>query len=249
MRNVGRKGIAAIAVMAKAPRPGRAKTRLMPPLDAESAAAISAAFLRDTTENIALAGQRVPVAGAIAYAPAGSEVLFDGVLASGTNLVLADGTIAVTPRVNGFGRSLLHAAQSLFASGYGSVCLLNSDSPTLPTDYLCRAAAACAANPECVVLGPAEDGGYYLLGMTAPHTVLFEDIAWSTGQVAAQTRDRARALGLKIVELPLWYDVDDRDSLDRLRRELRSPPPGAFHAPATAACLARLDVARIAADW
>jgi hypothetical protein len=249
MRMVGRQGIAAIAVMAKAPRPGHAKTRLVPPLDAEGAAALSAAFLRDTTENIALAARRAPIAGAIAYAPAGSEALFDGVLAAGTGFVLANGALPMPRRVEGFGRSLLHAAQSLFASGYGSVCLLNSDSPTLPTDYLCRAVAACAAAPGRVVLGPAEDGGYYLIGMTKPHAVLFEDIAWSTDQVAAQTRARAHASGLTVVELPRWYDVDDRVSLERLRQDVRSPPPGAFHAPATAACLARLDVARMVAEW
>lgn len=244
---VPRRGVAAIAVMAKAPRPGRSKTRLVPPLDAVSAAALSAAFLRDTTENIALAARRAPIAGAIAYAPAGSEALFDGVLAFGTGLVLADGTPAMPPRVEGFGRSLLHAARSLFAAGYGTVCLLNSDSPTLPTDYLCRAAGA--ATPGNVVLGPAEDGGYYLLGMTAPHHALFEDIAWSTGQVAAQTRARAQAAGLTITELPPWYDVDDLASLQRLRRDMQSLPPGAYHAPATGACLARLDAARMAVEW
>jgi hypothetical protein len=93
-----------------------------------------------------------------------------------------------------------------------------------------------------VVLGPADDGGYYLLGMTAEHTRLFGDIAWSTDSVAAATRDRARALGLEVVELPNWYDVDDGESLRRLCLDLadQSPAPGSWQAPATADALRRM---------
>ncbi|MBV9116964.1 MAG: hypothetical protein JOY63_06330, partial [Acetobacteraceae bacterium] len=94
-------------MIAKAPRPGRSKTRLVPPLDAAGAAALSAAFLRDVTENIALAGRSVPLAGYVAYAPAGEEALFDGVLAPGTALILADGSPTTPAGVNGLGRSLL----------------------------------------------------------------------------------------------------------------------------------------------
>ena len=91
----------AIAVMAKAPRPGRCKTRLTPPLAPDQAAALSAAFLRDTTENIVTAGHAQKIHPWAAYAPAGSEHLFDGHLAHGTRLVLADGEIDAPPAVNG----------------------------------------------------------------------------------------------------------------------------------------------------
>ena len=130
----------AIAVMAKAPQAGRSKTRLVPPLDPDGAAALSAAFLRDMTENIALAARNVPLVGYVAYAPAGTEQSFNGSLADGVSLLLADGSPPMPPRVHGIGRSLLHAAQSLLAAGYGGVCLLNADSPTLPTSFLRRAA-------------------------------------------------------------------------------------------------------------
>ena len=242
MGETNRAAFAAIAVMAKAPQPGRTKTRLVPPLDPAGAAALSVAFLRDITGNVALAAGEAPVAGGVAYAPAGAEALFDGVLAAGTFLLLADGSPAVPPAVHGFGRSLLHAIRGMLDSGYGGACVLNSDSPTLPTAYLRRAGAALMAPGDRVVLGPAEDGGYYLLGVKAPHAHLFEDIAWSTGLVAAQTRERARTLGLQVIELPEWYDVDDRVGLYRLLDELRTPPPGAYPAPATAACIAGLDI-------
>lgn len=240
-----RQGGCAIAVMAKAPRPGQVKTRLIPPLTANSASALSASFLRDITENIALAARDAAICGYVAYAPAGFETSFEGTLADGTRLVLADGVGVSVSGVHGFGCSLLHAAQALFANGRDSVCLLNSDSPTLPTRLLAQAARALAEPGDRVVLGPAEDGGYYVIGLKAPHIHLFQDIAWSTGSVAEETRARARALGLPIVELDTWYDVDDAASLRRLCRELTSGAGGdlsSYRAPATAACLAQLRI-------
>ena len=240
-------GGCAIAVMAKAPRPGHVKTRLVPPLTPEQAGAVSASFLRDITDNIALAAREADIAGYIAYAPLGHEALFDGIVAPGTRFVLADGTIDVPKGVDGFGRSLLHAAQALFAAGHDAACLLNSDSPTLPTCLLVQAAEALAADGEHVVLGPADDGGYYILGMKAPHAGLFADIVWSTERVAEQTRERARSLGLGVIELATWYDVDDAAALARLMRDVDRPDATRgrqalqpYPAPVTASCLRRL---------
>jgi rSAM/selenodomain-associated transferase 1 len=227
--------------MAKAPRPGRAKTRLCPPLQPEQAAQLSAAFLRDITENIALAARLAPIHAWVAYAPAGEERSFDGHLADGTGLVLADGSPLMPSDVKGFGRSLLHAAQVLFARGYGGVCLVNSDSPTLPTSLLIQAARALLAPDERVVLGPADDGGYYLLGMNQPHARLFADIAWSTPNVAAATHVRAGSLNLDVMTLPHWYDIDDMASLARLLADgvEASPLLRPYAAPATMAWLHR----------
>src|SRR5271154_3862836 len=107
----------AIAVMAKALRPTHVKTRLVPPLTYESAVTLSASFLRDITENISLAAHHAAIRGYVAYAPAGHEALFDGILAAGTQLVLADGVVDMPTRVQGFGRCLLQAAQRLFERG------------------------------------------------------------------------------------------------------------------------------------
>jgi rSAM/selenodomain-associated transferase 1 len=226
----------AIAVMAKAPHAGRVKTRLVPPLTDDEAMMLSGCFLRDVTANIARAANAAPIDSFIAFAPAGTEPSFAPIIEPGTRLILADGTPDMPPRVDGFGRSLLHAARSLFAAGYGSVCLLNADSPNLPTDFLATAARRLAAPGDRVVLGPAQDGGYYLIGMKAPHPHLFENIVWSTDRVAAQTRDRARHLGLELVALPTWYDVDDAASLRVLLADLAQ-------APVTAEFLARQDIA------
>jgi rSAM/selenodomain-associated transferase 1 len=237
----------AIAVMAKAPRAGRVKTRLCPPLAPEEAMAMSAAFLRDITENIRAAAATAPIDGWIAYAPEGTEDLFDGILADGTGLLLADGSwpASMPPSVQGFGRCLLHAVAALFDKGYGAAVVLNSDSPTLPTARLRETATALLQPGRRAVLGAAEDGGYYLLGMqkTQPH--LFADIAWSTDSVADSTRARAAELDLPLVDLPPWYDVDDRAALHRLLDDLAAPQgeQGPWPAPATAACVARLELA------
>jgi hypothetical protein len=228
----------AIAVMAKAPRPNHVKTRLVPPLTPHEAASLNASFLRDVTENIREAGKAVPIAGFVAYAPVGSESLFDGMLAPGTGLVLADGSMSVPSGVDGFGRALLHAATSLLAQRYGAVCLLNSDGPTLPTAFLREAAEALARPGDRMVLGPAEDGGYYLVGLKSPHAALFKDVTWSTDQVSAQTLARAATLGLEVVMLPTWFDVDDVASLARLVDDLtttRVDGPTPYAAPATRA--------------
>jgi uncharacterized protein len=237
-------GGCAIAVMAKAPRPGQVKTRLVPPLTPDMASALNASFLRDVTENIQLAAYDAAIDAYVAYAPAGFEPLFDGMLARGTRLILADGASVSELRVRGFGRCLLEAAQSLFNRGHGAVCLLNSDSPTLPTPLLTQAARALAEGGDRIVLGPADDGGYYLIGMKAPHVHLFEDIDWSTSRVAEQTRQRARALGLSVGELDPWYDVDDAAALTRLCRDLaleaRVGGLAPYPAPATARCIEQL---------
>ena len=230
--------VCGIGVMAKAPRPGQSKTRLCPPLRPEQAADLSAAFLRDVTDNVAMAARSTPIAGYIAHATAGSEPLFERHVAPGTGFVLADGSPPMPSDVQGLGCCLLHAIQGILGFGHGAAVVLNSDSPTLPTRFLVQTARALIAPGDRVVLGPADDGGYYLLGMKAAHAALFADIAWSTDSVAADTRDRARSAGLELVELQTWHDVDDAAGLHRLRQELADDRSGT--APATAAALRRM---------
>jgi uncharacterized protein len=235
-----RGGRCAIAIMAKAPDLARVKTRLSPLLRPEEARELSACFLRDMTHMLASA-ERAEIDGYIAFAPAGSEASFAPIVAPGTGFVLADGAIDAPPGVVGFGRCLLQAAQALFARGYGAVGLLNSDSPTLPAELIVEAVRLLAAPGERAVLGPASDGGYYLLALKAPHAALFADIDWSTERVAAQTRAAAQRLGLEMAELAPWYDVDDPASLAQLVRDCATKGDAA---PATAAWLARNGIAR-----
>jgi len=206
--------LCALAVMAKAPRPGSVKTRLSPPLTPEQATALSVSFLRDTTESLATVAAMpgCAAAGLVAYTPAGDEALFDGLLPEGFALVAQRG--------DGFGERLLAAVEDILACGYGSMCLIDSDSPTVPRAAYEQAVSELARPEDRIVLGAAADGGYYLIGMKQAYATVFEGIKWSTETVAADTRDQARRAGIEVVELPLWYDVDDGATLDILKAEL-----------------------------
>ncbi len=223
-------GVCAFTVMAKAPVPGRVKTRLSPPLTPTEAASLNAAFLRDTLANLGAAAADCGAACAVSYTPVGQESLFTG--------ILPDSTLLVPQRGDGFGERLLFTVIDLLQCGFGAVCLIDSDSPTVPTAEF--AGAARALDRDCAVLGRSDDGGYYLLGMRAAHARLFQEIAWSTEAVGEQTAERAAEIGLPLVELARWYDVDDAASLARLRAEQAAGGPG-YAAPHTRAFLLGLD--------
>jgi rSAM/selenodomain-associated transferase 1 len=207
----------AIAVMAKASEPGRTKTRLSPPLTPVEAAALNTAFLADINANLAVAAAESKIARFMAFGPPRSAPFFHDLVPAEVGLLetwLPD-----------FGDCLLYAVRSLLDLGYGAACVLNSDSPTLPTALLVAAAEALRPAGDRIVLGPSTDGGYYLLGMRHPHRRLFEDIAWSTAAVAEQTLQRATELGLETVMLPPWYDVDDAASLRQLVEDAAGTHP------------------------
>ena len=219
--DVSLRSLTALTVMAKAPRPGRVKTRLSPPLVPEQCAAINTCFLRDTTANLAeVAHATGRAAGVISYTPVGDEALFDG--------LLPDGFMLVPQRGDGFGERLLTSAEDLLQCGFGSVCLIDSDSPTVPASAYTQAVEALSRPGDRVVLGPSDDGGYYLIGLKHAHPEPFQRITWSTGSVCEETIDRIRTAGLELVLLPTWYDVDDAATLRVLRSELLEGQQPAF---------------------
>jgi len=210
-----------IAFMAKASAPGRAKTRLVPPLTFDQAADLNTAFLQDVAANLlaadeqgrAIAGRKAAIVGYAAYGPTGSTDFFRRILPASIGLIEA--------WLPNFGDCLFHTVGELFKHGHHSAVVLNSDSPTLPTALLVETAEILARPGDRAVLGPSTDGGYYLLGLKGAHARMFEDITWSTERVAEQTLARAQEIGLDVHLLPAWYDVDDVDALKRLDAELR----------------------------
>jgi len=226
-----RMNVCALGVMAKAPLVGEVKTRLVPPLTAQEAAALNVCFLRDMAANIRSVSETEAASGLIVYTPPGSEAAFDGVLPVGFELLAQRGA--------NLGERLCNAIDDLLRQGYGAVCLINSDSPTLPKSILIQAIESLAGEDDCVVLGGAEDGGYYLIGLKHSHRNLFNEIAWSTSDVLARTRQRAAEINLPVELLPSWYDVDDADTLSQLCEELFFTPSvnGAYLAPHTRAFL------------
>lgn len=229
-------GLCALAVMTKAPRAGQVKTRLTPPLTPEEAAALNTCFLRDTTAAISITATKDAARGIAVYTPVGAETAYAGILPAKFQLVPQRGEL--------FGERLLFAAEDLLQLGFASFCLIDSDSPTVPEPAFAQAVATLAQPDDAVVvLGPSEDGGYYLIGLKKLHRGLFEDIAWSTERVLEQTIERARKLDLKIHLLPTWYDVDDHGTLQRLCEEFfvsNGNSAAGYPAPATRGYLEEL---------
>lgn len=232
--------VCALAVMTKAPAAGTSKTRLVPPLTINEAAKLSACFLKDTCDNIVCVSWNNRAQGVAVYTPVGAEAFFDGFVPRSFGRIPQRGSL--------FGDRLFHATEDLFALGYASLCLIDSDSPTLPTAFLQEAISELARPGDRVVLGPADDGGYYLIGLKKSHRRLFEDVDWSTSRVLVQTVARAKEIELPVTLLPSWFDVDDAAALRQLCYEMfirtnnraTQSLPVAYPAPRTRSYLKRL---------
>jgi len=200
-----------LIVVAKRPAPGQAKTRLTPPLSPQQAADLYECFLRDTLDRM----RRVPDAQrAIAYLPIEAHSYF-AQLAPDFDLI---------PQIGAdLGARLDHALTHYLDQGYERAAIMNSDGPTQPIENLRQAFAALTDHTD-VVLGPSDDGGYYLIGLKKPAPRLLREVRMSTPTVLADTLDLAREERLRVSLLPPWYDVDDVASLQRLIAELQTAP-------------------------
>jgi uncharacterized protein len=193
----------AVAVLAKAPVPGFAKTRLIPLLGAEGAARLQERLV-DRALATALAAEIGPVT--LWCAPDGTHAFFrEAARRHGVRL-------AAQPEGD-LGERMLSAFRA--APGGQALVLIGTDCPVLDPSHLVDAAALLAGAD--VVMAPAEDGGYGLLAARRPIAELFEGMPWGTDQVAALTRERARSCGLRLTELPTVWDVDTASDVGRLR--------------------------------
>lgn len=200
-----------LLIMAKAPRPGHCKTRLCPPLSFEQAAELYRCFLQDTLANAcrALAHTSVPTTLVLTH-PQGDEDAMLRYLPPGT-------TLRVQPNGDLGARLTGLFAESLADVG-DRVVIIGTDSPTMPGVFLHDAFAALETHD--VTLGPARDGGYYLIGLKQLEPRLFTGVDWSTDRVYTQTLERARELSLRVHHLPVWHDVDTAADLDQLDCEI-----------------------------
>jgi rSAM/selenodomain-associated transferase 1 len=203
----------ALLVMAKRPISGGSKTRLVPPLSQEEAAALYECFLRDSLELMRQVPGSQPV---VVYTPGHAGAYFAD---------LAPDFEHLPQQGRGLGTRLDNALTHYLGLGYRRVVAVDSDSPTLPLTYL-MAAFEALARPNDVVLGPADDGGYYLIGLKKPAPRLLRQVRMSTSHVLKDTLALAKEEGLRVELLPSWYDVDDTQSLARLAAELCGAAPG-----------------------
>jgi uncharacterized protein len=214
----------ALIIVGKPPAPGRTKTRLVPPLSADEAAALYAGFLLDSvTLGLGLGWEELTVVHPRAGGPA-----LAALLPSETRLLEQPG--------EGLAYALPYAFARHLAEGFERVVLIGSDNPTLPPALIEQACVALDSVDVCI--GPSADGGYYLIGLRDSHLGVFDAIEWSTSRVYSQTLARAARLGLRVSSLPEWYDVDEPPDLVRLQRDLAVAPESV--APHTRAALLRL---------
>jgi rSAM/selenodomain-associated transferase 1 len=199
----------AMVIMAKEPKVGSTKTRLCPPLSLAEAAALYEALLLDT---IQLGTELEGIDLAVAVTPPESTDYFERVTPPGTLLL----PVACWD----IGDCLTQVLGRLLEMGYEKAFALNSDGPSLPEDYIFQAVQLL--DDHDLVLGPGEDGGYYLIGLKEPQEEIFKHIDWSTSRVFSQTLTRTEVLELKVALTPPWYDVDTAEEIKRLKAELNS---------------------------
>ena len=186
-----------LGLFAKEPRPGLVKTRLASATSSAWAAKVAHAFLVDTIRRFG----RIQARRALAFAPATAEKFF-------TELV--DERFQLAPQSAGdLGLRMSYFFTNEFAGGAGRVVIIGTDSPTLPVEFINR--AFVELDRSDLVLGPATDGGYYLIGCRTHFPELFRNISWSSSSVLLDTAGHARDLGLSLSLLPPWYDVDTLD--------------------------------------
>jgi hypothetical protein len=201
----------AIVIMAKAPIPNEVKTRLVPPLDPETASELYKNFLLDKIE------QTRSIVGAhlfLAYTPETAETAFKDIVPQEFTLIRQVGA--------DLGKRLANISGNLFHQGFKKVVLLDSDTPNLPSRLIREALQRLDAFD--VVIGPCEDGGYYLIGLRSSMPELFRNIPWSTSEVVELTVRKVVKKGTTVSLLNKWYDVDTVKDLVRLKRDLESRP-------------------------
>ncbi len=229
---------AAIAIICKLPKPGASKTRLIPALGPERAAALSRAFLIDLAGTIEIVTKAMGGKGYAVCSPNSAATELSAFLPSGFGYVVRTDPI--------LGRVLDGAVGDLLGRGHDCAILVNGDSPTLPAALLIDAVETLRRPGERAVFGPALDGGYTFVGLKRRKPDLFADIPWSTDAVLARSVEAAERAGVPVTLLPAWYDVDDLASLAWLQAELRGEPPSGLvlrgaEARATRAVLANHD--------
>jgi rSAM/selenodomain-associated transferase 1 len=195
-----------LGLFAKRPDPGRVKTRLAAESSPEWAAQVASAFLLDSVDRFAkLDAERV-----LAYAPSDAEGYFAPVVRGRFRLVAqAEGDL---------GRRMAAFFASELEHGVGRVVLLGTDSPSLPPPFVEQ--AFNELERADVVLGPATDGGYYLIGCARQVPPVFDGIAWGSSSVLAATVARLADTPTRLALLPPWYDVDTLDDWRMLKGHL-----------------------------
>jgi rSAM/selenodomain-associated transferase 1 len=199
----------ALAVMAKAPKAGQVKTRLLPGLSAEQAAELARALLLDQLEHL----QSLTLADLyLAFSPAEAAAAMTQLVPSSFRLIAQEG--------DDLGERMARLFTKLRVRGHKNIVLVGSDLPPLPLRFFDEAYAYLQSPQRRAVLGPSRDGGYVFVGLNQPVPEIFQAMRWSHDQVLAQTQAKLASLKIDTLLLPLWFDVDRLDDLRYLSWQL-----------------------------
>lgn len=193
-----------LIIFAREPVPGRVKTRLAREVGDQTAAELYAAMTRDVLDTTAAL---VDVRRMLFWAAENNGVPPANDY-PGLDLFPQQG--------NTLGDRMFDAFTRAFQGGPEACCIIGTDSPDLPLEHIVKAFDLLDREDIDAVFGPAEDGGYYLLGLKQAWEGFFDFIPWSTRNVLDSSLERSRHLGLRTALLPEWYDIDTRDDLLRL---------------------------------
>lgn len=195
-----------LLLFAKVPRPGAVKTRLTPVLSPSEAARLYTAFLRDTVRKV----RQLDADVRLYLAPPLPDDELEGVP---SDVSIYD------QRGDSLGPRMKYAFQETLDEGFEQVLLMGSDHPTLPLSFV-RQGFRALRQDRAVCIGPTDDGGFYLIGMSAFYPQFFEEMSYSHSRVLSDTLARADRTDARITVLPRWYDVDTPQDLGRMCREL-----------------------------
>jgi uncharacterized protein len=198
----------ALAVLAKAPIPGSVKTRMVPPLTHDQAAELSRALLLDQLDHLTELGD---VDLYVAFTPIDAKSLMKSIVPASFQ--------CFPQRGDDIGERMYEVFAELWRRGHRNSILIGSDLPVVPLVFFRDAFKVLEREDRQLVLGPSEDGGYYLVGMNQPTPEIFEGMAWSHDQVLAQTTEKLGRLGIDFRLLPGWFDLDTIEDIERLRAE------------------------------
>lgn len=204
----------ALVIFAKAPIPGQVKTRLIGTLTAEQAMELYVCFLKDTFALMEeVQEEREYLSLILCYSPPEELEAFE--------VVDLDGCLMLAQRGGDLGERLQNCFIDLAELGFTATVIIGADSPSLPPEIIIEAFEHLEKRKP-IVVGPATDGGFYLIGMDKVHPQILEKMDWDTENTLSQLKNRAGHSKFEITLLPEWYDVDTPADIEHLRLEIKA---------------------------
>lgn len=213
----------AIVIMAKVPREESVKTRLRFVLSGKQRVELAVCFLKDAYKKV----KKITPNVIVAFTPADGRKEIEN--------LLSENTILIEQKGNDLGERMNSAFEFAQSKNFSPVIIIGTDSPDLPPEFIDQAIGFFENDETKIVIGAANDGGYYLIGLRNPANGIFENVEWSCADTFAQTAENARRIfDCEPVETPVWYDVDTPEDLEILVENFRNNVKFSEIAPATA---------------